>query len=172
MKNTMIAVLAAAVAGLLAVPAGALAQASGSDCSYTTTGGTAAGVQAGSGGMTGDPSTTAVGACVNAPTPVGTFQGGSVEVGLSGTELYGVIDGDNENVDPLDGYVALSNYESGTAADGDCSNGPDQGQPGTTNSGGCFGVDRGPWVAVPLIACGNSSGNRWNSTSRDGCSNP
>src|SRR5687768_1532419 len=108
MRTMRGAALCVALAGALAMPAGAAAQANGDDCSYTTTGNPAAGVQAGAGGMTGDGGTTAVGACVNAPTPEGTFQGGSVEIGTGGNGSYAVIDGDNQNSDPGDGYMGLS----------------------------------------------------------------
>ena len=153
-----------------ATPATA-APANGSDCSYTDVGSPFAGVETGR-GMT-DSANAALGACVNAPTPVGTFQGGSVEVGLgNGTEPYAVIDGDNENADPLDAYGAVSGYESSGSRDSECSaTGPDQGT-GGSNSGGCFGIGGGPWFPVPLIACGNTSGNMWANTTRDGCSIP
>jgi len=171
-------VLLAAALGLMALPAGAGAAANGSDCSYTTTGDPTAGVQAGPGGTTGT-ATLAVGACVNAPTPANTFQGGAVEAGVgNGTQAYAVIDGDNQNADPGDGYMGLSNYETGSSQDSECSGtGPDQGAAGSSNSGGCFGLDGGPWVdlgvlPIPTPICGNSSGNTWNNTTRDGCSNP
>ena len=170
-------ILATVAAGVLALPASAGAAANGSDCSYTTTGNPAAGVQAGAGGTTGT-ATLAVGVCVNAPTPTGTAQGGSVEVGVgNGTQAYGVVDGDNQNADPADGYMGLSNYETGASQDADCANGPDQGAAGSSNSGRCFGLDGGPWIdlgflPVPRPICGNSSGSTWNSSPRDGCSNP
>jgi hypothetical protein len=94
----------------------------------------------------------------------------------NGTQAYAVIDGDNQNADPGDGYLGLSNYETGTQ-DASCADGPDQGQAGTSNSGRCFGADGGPWVDLsavpaPRPICGNTSGNSWNNTNRDGCSNP
>jgi hypothetical protein len=146
-------------------------KANGSDCSYTDDGGQLVGVETGS-GMTGSAD-IAAGGCVNAPTPVGTMQGGTVEVGAgNGTEPYAVIDGDNENAGALAGYGALSGYESSGARDAECSaTGPDQGM-GGSNSGGCFGVGAGPWFPVPLIACGSTSGNTWVNTTRDGCAIP
>ena len=94
--------------------------------------------------------------------------------------MYIVIDGDNDNnPDQAKGYAGMSNYEeNGTPRDEDCAgNGPDQGTAGTTNSGGCFGIDGGPWIdmtttGAPTPMCGNTSGNRWDDTARDGCSNP
>jgi hypothetical protein len=176
----MLGLLAAAI-GVLALPASASAQATGSDCSYTDVNGGVVGVEAGGTGMTGAAGTTAVGACVNLPTPAGTFQGGSGEIGVRGTQAYAVIDGDNQNADPGDGYMGLSNFETGTAGGqttaAECSaSGPDNGEAATSNSGGCFGVDGLAWVAlpraVPTPICGNTSGNSWFSTARDGCSNP
>ena len=178
MKNVKMLALLAAAIGLLALPANAAAQAAdGSSCSYTDVNGGVVGVEAGGSGMTGQAD-AAVGLCVNAPTPVGTLQGGSGEIGVgNGTQAYAVIDGDNENADPADGYMGLSNFETGAGRDANCSgDGPDQGAANSSNSGGCFGIDGGPWVglptAVPTPICGNSSGNSWFSTSRDGCSNP
>jgi hypothetical protein len=92
----------------------------------------------------------------------------------------------NQNADPTgnaDGYIGLSNYETGGARDANCTaDGPDQGQAGTSNSGGCFGLDGGPWVdlsgvPVPTPVCQNVSGNTWDGSgpppsSTDGCSLP
>lgn len=186
MRKIILVVLACA--GLLALPGSASAVVNdGNTCSYATdgsetavnpAGGTVV-IYAGPGGMT-DEATLAAGGCVNLGS--GAFQGGALEVGNRGTEAYAVIDGDNGNADPSgqsDGYMGLSNFESGTGRDSNCANGPDQGQGGTSNSGGCVGVDNGPWLPVPLISCGNSSGNTWASTTnpntglgRDGCSIP
>ena len=179
MKNMKMLGLLAAAVGLLALPAGAGAEANGSDCSYTTTGEVAGlGVQAGSGGMTGTAG-TAVGVCVTTGDGSG-LEGGSLEVGTGGNGTYGVIDGDNQNVDPVDGYVGLSSYEDGATQDENCADGPDGGAAGSTNSGGCFGVDGGPALdltalrdlGIPTPICGNTSGPSWNNTPRDGCSNP
>lgn len=193
-KFAMLAALA-----VLAVPAGASAQSNGSDCSYTTTGGADIGVQAGSGGLTGSSNVTAVGACLN--TGSGAFQGGSVEAGVGedqstaadpeivpgvlGPDAYLVVDGDNENTvhDQADGYVGLSNWETGSTRDPSCNN-SDNGAAGSSNSGGCVSTDV-PGVAVALPAsiptpvCGNTSGNSFNGTGsstgssqRDGCQVP
>jgi hypothetical protein len=194
MRKIIIAVFACTA--LLAFPSGAFGQAAnGSDCSYATTNGPAAGsetptpvavgtgtavVYTGQEGTPGDASTV-VGGCVDLNGQLagggGRFDGGTVEVGTGARGTYAVVDGDNNNADPSgqsDGYMGLSNYGAPGTAGGDC----DDGAPGTPNSGGCFGADQpvGQWVdlpaAVPTPMCGNTSGNTWNSTSRDGCSIP
>jgi len=171
--------LFAAALGVLAVPGSAFGEANGDDCSYTTTGQVAVvGVQAGPGGMPGNAG-TAVGVCVNTDNGSG-LEGGSVEVGTGGNGTYAVIDGDNQNVDPVDGYAGLSSYEDGPPSDPNCADGPDGGSASSTNAGGCFGVDGGPQLdltllrslGIPTPVCGNTSSNEWNNTPRDGCSNP
>lgn len=190
-------VMLAAFAAVLAVPAGASAQASGEDCDYATLGDATVGVQAGSGGQTGSSSVTAVGACIN--TGSGAFQGGAVEVGVGedqsttadpeiapgvGPDAYVVVDGDNDNTihDQADGYVGLSNWESGATRDPSC-NASDDGASGSSNSGGCLVLDTGTGIAlpasVPTPVCGNTSGNSFNgsgsstgASQRDGCQVP
>lgn len=134
------------------------------------------------------------------------FDGGTVEAAVgedpaTGTadpgavpnqpDGYVVVDGDNDNTDPSgqsDGYGGVSNWEDGASrtSQADCAPplGPDNGDPGSSNSGGCVGVDGGPWVYVPgdvpTPVCGNSSGNNWDGSgthtsgnnNRDGCSIP
>jgi hypothetical protein len=177
-------VVAAAVAAL-AAPATAGADVNnGSDCSYAqteeaSTGGAApVVVYVGTGGDAGMTGTAllAAGACangLNAATPVGTLDGGAVEAGagtpVGGPGGYVIVDGDNNNTDITgqgDGYFGVSNYETGTK--GTCSGGGSG-----SNSGGCTGVD-GPVPPLPVgvIACGNTSGNTWANTTRDGCSIP
>lgn len=173
----------AVAAGVLALPGSAAAQQAGNtgdDCSYATTGaendqtvpvgsGTVT-VYAGSGGLTGT-ATLAAGACADGLGVAG-FDGGAVEAGVGtpvgGPGGYAVVDGDNDNVDPQgqsDGYFGVSNYETGTK--GSC----DGGGSGS-NSGGCTGTDSTPDVPAGVVVCGNTSGNTWNSTTRDGCSIP
>ena len=175
---TRLGIIGMALAGALALPASAGAQMNGSDCSYAHPEGerpeaTAYTADQSTGGGTTGTATLAAGVCVNAPTPGGTVQGGVVEIGVgNGTQSYAVVDGDNQNADPLDGYAGVSNYETGTP-DGDCANGPDQGTPGSSNSGECFGFDGGPWIdlgflPVPRPICGNTSGSTWTSSPRDG----
>ena len=170
----------AVAAGALALPGSAAAQEpgnTGNDCSYATNGaetdhtqsvgsGTVT-VYAGSGGLTGGAD-LAAGACAN-NIDVAGFDGGAVEAGTGDAGSYAIVDGDNDNLDPQgqsDGYFGVSTYESGTT--GSCGGG------GTgSNSGGCLGTDAtGPITQESVIACGNTSGNTWNDTKRDGCSIP
>jgi hypothetical protein len=190
MRKIIIAL--SALVALLAFPSGAFGQAAnGSDCSYATTNGPGAGdetavspaggtvvVYTGSEGTTGTASTV-VGGCVDlngALMVLGQrIDGGTLEAGTGAAGTYAVFDGDNHNIDPSgqsDGYVGLSNYGAPGTVGGNC----DDGAPGTPNSGGCFGV-LAQWVhviptPVPTPICGNTSGNTWNSTVRDGCSIP
>ena len=123
-------------------------------------------------GMSGQ-ATAAVGVCYYSPRIAGpvTFAGGTVEAGggtpAGGPGGYVIFDGDNANVDPFgasDGYYGVSNFETGTK--GNC----DGGGFGT-NSGGCFEFENvAPPLPVPLMACGNTGGNTWDSTGHDGCS--
>jgi hypothetical protein len=129
----------------------------------------------GGSGMSGSAD-LAAGVCADDLTaPTVGFDGGTAEAG-EGTNpdgspgVYAVVDGDNDNVDPQgqsDGYIGLSTYETGTK--GSCSGG------GTgTNSGGCIQV-KGvtPEIIVPSpLVCGNTSGNTWDNTVRDGCAVP
>lgn len=166
----------------------------------------------GSAGLTGTAD-VAAGACADG-LATGGFDGGTVEAGTSAEDpgvddaplhpaqptrdAYVVADGDNDNVDPFgqsDGYIGVSNYETGTTSrtgqTACTSSGPDNGQQGTSNSGGCVGKDGGPWVYVPgdvpTPVCGNTSGNGFDGqdnseppppdptaphNQRDGCSVP
>ena len=164
-------------AGVLAVPSVAAADTyDGATCSYAADEQVSAPAGPavvyadadGGGGMTGT-ATASGGACVNGLG--GAADGGTVEAGAGtptgGPGAYAVVDGDNNNIDPVDGYQALSNYETG--AKGTCDSPPGSG----SNSGGCLGIDGGPSVSLPSPwACGNSSGNTWANTTRDGCSIP
>jgi hypothetical protein len=187
MRRTAI-IAAAAALGALAVPGSAVAQdancayASGTTVGFVTVYAETAPNQSGASGS----ADAAVGACADAAGALsdGTrrFDGGFVEVGTGdggGTEngrgQYAVVDGDNQNADPSgqsDGYFGLSTYEEGANRAACPLTGPQtQGDAdgNDTNSGGCFGTDVGG-VNLPLpVACGNTSGNTWNATSRDGC---
>ena len=176
-------VVAAALAAL-AVPATSGADVNnGSDCSYAVSeevsSGNAAPVVAyvGAGGDAGMTGTALVagGVCASGlavGTPLGTLDGGAVEAGAGtpsgGAGAYVIVDGDNDNADVTgqsDGYIGLSNYETGIK--GSCTGGGSG-----SNSGGCTGVDGVASAPIPLIVCGNTSGNVWVATSRDGCSIP
>jgi hypothetical protein len=117
-------------------------------------------------GSTGNAGTSATGACVN----VQGF-GGFAEAGTDNTRGdYVVLDGSNNNPGQATGYMGISTYEDGTSK-APCPDptGGTGGQPGTTNSGGCFSV-KGTGVGVPIpVMCGFTSGPNWNSTPRDGC---
>ena len=177
---------ALAVATALAFPAGAAAQESGNtgtDCSYATSGaeedrtvsvgsGTVT-VYAGSGGLTGTADVVA-GACVNG-LGVSGFDGGAVEAGAGSLGAYAVADGSNRSSGSLgvaDGYFGVSNYETGS--NGTCSDPDGDGdEEGTgSNSGGCTGTDATGTLEVGVLACGNTGGNTWNNTTRDGCTDP
>jgi hypothetical protein len=138
-------------------------------------------------GMAEDPSVWAVGACVNRTEPPSPnrLDGGTAEVGVTakkGTPIadglapgaYAVADGDNDNTFPViglaandeQGYAGVSNVESGDKASCDGSWGAGTG----SNSGGCVGLPApGQEFPIPLIVCGNTSGNQWESNARDGC---
>jgi hypothetical protein len=122
------------------------------------------------------------------------FEGGTVEAGASPTAgvvgvestaatpavevfgvpgAYGVVDGDNDNTGSLSnadqGFIGASNYEETGAAGKDTSCDSIDGGSGS-NSGGCVGLKGSPvLVPVPLIVCGNISGNQWEASTRDGC---
>ena len=90
---------------------------------------------------------------------------------------YLVADGDNANNEPpiitstpaSDGYIGVSNYETDSGNQNCSMSGGGSG----SNSGGSFGVDGLPATQVPLpIACGNTSGEDFGDTERDGCFNP
>jgi len=175
--------------GLLSLPASAFAvAASGNDCDYAKSPNqtTSVGVDTDDAGTTGDQvyvyqgtgstdraGTTAVGACANLNNSASAGQGGFAEAGVNGTELYAVADGDNNNPNPADGYVGISNFESGTRQSS-CNASNAQAGSGS-NSGGCGGIkgvlDPIPvdLRGIPTPICGNTSGASWNNTPRDGC---
>ena len=165
-------IVAAAVAAL-AVPASATADVNnGTDCSYAkteeasqTVGPLTVYAGTNDSGMTGTALVSG-GACADGLGLPGV-DGGAAEAG-AGDGGYVIVDGSNQNADPTgqgDGYIGVSNYETGTT--GTCSGGGSG-----SNSGGCFGVDGVPVTAPLPIACGNTSGTTWASTTRDGCSIP
>jgi hypothetical protein len=189
------AILAAVAVGVLAIPGTAAAthsSAGNSTCTYAQNEPTsvtqgdvtvyAETTQDGSGSSgTAD---AAAGVCMNDETaPTGGVQGGTLEAGAGsdstgaagGDGAYVVLDGDDANPDPADGYQGLSNYETGGTT-ASCGTTADDGAAGSTNSGKCFGPDGGPYTntqgLVPGPMCGNTSGPTWDSTSRDGCSIP
>ena len=149
-------------------------EANGSDCSYTTNPNGPVAVQAGPGGTPGSAE-TAVGVCLNTADV-----GGSVEAGTGDEGTYVVFDGDNENPGPYGNYWGLSSYEDGTGQDTYCPDGPDQGEAGSTNSGGCILIAGALYVDLTSLPirpiCGDPTGgpsmNTWNNTGRDGCDFP
>jgi hypothetical protein len=176
--------LGAAIAGLVMLPFGALAN-HGGTCTYTNTqeqhqGAGGVVVYADTNGSSGTSGSAdqAVGVCANA----GNNVGGTLEAGHSskyGTTYglmpglteggYLVADGGSGNPDPGDGYIGVSNYEK---KETNCSPGGDAPPYCSTNSGGKVGPGGGPYVEkVPLI-CGNSTGGNWDDTNRDGCEVP
>ncbi|MDX6650937.1 MAG: hypothetical protein QOJ97_2888 [Solirubrobacteraceae bacterium] len=198
-RFTLLATMVLGAAAMLVIPSSALAT---YDCGYASsqqvnTGGvTGPAVIAyadadGSSGRTGQAD-VAAGVCVDQNTAAADPEGGTVEAGAGSPlgahagQAYAVVDGDNDNVDPGstsptnssgDGYVGVSNFETGATGGPPCP--PDQPAVNSgSNAGGCVGFDPsvpvlgGNYQPVPLIACGNSSGNDWTSTQRDGCSLP
>jgi hypothetical protein len=193
---------AAVAVGILAVPGSAAAE---SDCSYATGTVQTVGpvtVYADADGAAGTTGTAAVaaGACADGIGVAG-FDGGFAEVGASPEDPgadgsspvnlpdgYAVVDGSDANSDPAgqsDGYVGISNYETGGTRTSEAScaaSGPDNGSAGSSNSGGCLGIDEVISVYVPADlptpVCGNTSGNSFDGSgsqgtgSRDGCSLP
>jgi hypothetical protein len=161
--------------GALAVPSAASAARDGASCSYTSSQSVLvnqAGVVVYTGSGTTGTASTAAGVCVDEPAAAGV--GGTLEAGTGAPGTYAILDGDNNNPDPADGYVGLSNYETGTH-DSTC----DETNGGTgSNSGGCFGVkgvaeaDLSALSAVPTPICGNTSDPNWDATIRDGCQIP
>ncbi len=167
----------AAVAAVLALPGAAWAQGNvndGTTCSYAgdeqhkvAAGGAIVYADLdGNAGMTGKAE-TAAGACAD-----GLPIGGAAEVANGGEGTYAVIDGDNDNratdpSDQSDGYFGISTFETGTKSN--CDDNPSAAP--SSNSGGCFGI-KGVYQsnedALPFV-CGNTSGNTYATTSRDGC---
>jgi hypothetical protein len=86
---------------------------------------------------------------------------------------YAVVDGDNDNTGTStnadQGYAGVSNYEApGSTTDTSCDGNPE----GVgTNSGGCVDVKGTPVkLPIPLIVCGNTGSNQFESSRMDGCS--
>jgi hypothetical protein len=135
----------------------------------------------------------AAGVCIDDTAVPGTAgtAGGDFEVGANTTShgvnyvtcptaangcgpgVYAILDGSDNNYCPGGfcngkGYAGISNYETGAAQEGQ---GSTPCSTCSSNSGGAIGVDQnratinGPFP----IACGNTSGNDWDSTNRDGC---
>jgi hypothetical protein len=78
---------------------------------------------------------------------------------------YVIADGDSDNAPQGQGYIGLSNYESGGTEN--CTQGNNSG--GNTNSGGAVAVDNEPNLPIPLLVCGSTSGTDYDVTGRDGC---
>jgi hypothetical protein len=153
-------------------------------------------------------------------TPAGTIEGGWVEVGASTSHgvvynpvggqpvgglpgVYAVAQGNNTSnnggsgpgntfgTGAGEGYIGVSNYETGTAAartnDSPCDPTPSN-TGGDSNSGGTLalfvlcnlgvegnngeifvnGTPTGVFLVSPIV-CGHLSGNDWGTTNRDGC---
>jgi hypothetical protein len=96
---------------------------------------------------------------------------------------YVILDGNPTSTDivsqtlvvkpPEQGYIGVSNYESGT--DSGCPTDTAATTPnnGTgTNSGGYVGVKGVIYLPVPFVACGNTSGDYYGGAGRDGCAIP
>jgi hypothetical protein len=145
------------------------------DCS--TVGGTNLGgvAQVYTGSRTGAPTTAAGGVCVyNQSTPLG-FAGGDVEAGVGpvgSNTAYAIVDGSDSNfcISTFcqgQGYIGVSNFDSGANTPGPgCSTCATTG----SNGGGQVGVKGVATSPVNLpIACGDTSGPDWDTTSRDGC---
>ena len=65
------------------------------------------------------------------------------------------------------GYVGVSNYETGTANDGQGNTGCASGNCGT-NSGWADGIKGVGAIPGPIV-CGDTSGPVWDASNRDGC---
>ena len=172
------------VAAAILTPMGAFA-AHGTGCGYTSTqdSRTPVGSNAvvyfdtsGSNGGTTKTADQAVGVCTQGVPVSGSFEAGhgankgSGRSGLRGIVTdgaYVIVDGDNLNGDPIDGYAGVSNYETGST---NCTNNVNC---SGTNGGGYVGPGGGPYapVCVPL-ACGNTTGQSWDDSKRDGCEVP
>ena len=86
--------------------------------------------------------------------------------------LYVVADGSNTNPAPNGvsqgvGYAGISNFETGTANDGQGNTGCISGNCGS-NSGGADGIKGVVSVPGPIV-CGDTSGPSWDNAGRDGC---
>jgi hypothetical protein len=134
------------------------------------------------GSQIGATGATAVGVCVMTGTAA---NGGHLEAGTNGSQAYVIAQGSGNSIAPNgadNGYAGLSDYETGSKGTGP-QDAPCPSTAGSgTNSGGSVGVkttcglgipvispilDAG--LPVPLVACGNASGQTWSSTTRDGC---
>jgi hypothetical protein len=180
MKRALL--FAAMAVGVMAIPSSASAV---SDCNYAAGSPATVGpvtVYGPADSRTGD----GAGACADGLGVAG-IDGGYVEAGAGDVgQAYVIVDGSDANVDPVvgttpdnsqsDGYIGVSTYESQPDAGAACP--PDNGTNDGTNSGGCFAIDSsvpvvgGQSVPGVPVACGNTSGNDWAATSRDGCSIP
>jgi hypothetical protein len=191
MKRLLLAALAA---GAILIPAGAFANHPNNSCGYAANQehkqdlGGAAIVYADTngGGGTSGTADQAVGACTyQAGQPGGAFEAGhsatkgsndSAWYSLAKDGVYVVADGNRNNPDPADGYAGISNYETGKQ--GTCDNNGDDNQGTTndcsgTNGGGHVGAPGGPYasdygVYLPIV-CGNTTGDQWDNSKRDGC---
>jgi hypothetical protein len=86
--------------------------------------------------------------------------------------VYAVADGSNTNPQPAGvsqgvGYLGVSNYETGSANDGQGNTGCASGNCGS-NSGGADGIKGVAAVPGPIV-CGDTSGPSWDTSARDGC---
>lgn len=71
-------------------------------------------------------------------------------------------DGNTIGTGQLEGYIGVSTLEENNSADG-----------GSTNSGGEIAIDGVGVYNIPSpLVCGNTSGNNWDSTTRQGCEIP
>ena len=88
---------------------------------------------------------------------------------------YIVVDGDKANPDPIDGYAGVSNYSYCSTSGSGPNEGPDDNCSATaddnTNGGGGVGAF-GQGAAGSPIICGNTSGEAWDKTNRNGCYYP
>lgn len=122
--------------------------------------------------------------------------GGGAITGVPGVYVIAQGSGTNPCVNGncgANGYIGVSNYETGSAAP-DCNDLPcdpdwngGAAAPGDSNSGGSIGLDAlytagiengngningTPVYLVAPVACGFVSGSQWNATQRDGCWEP
>jgi hypothetical protein len=106
----------------------------------------------------------------NTTTPLPTIPG-----------AYVIVDGNDANtLSNSNGYIGVSNYESGGNSScptfGSATTPNDSG--GNTNSGGYVGVKQvngtpvGVYLPVPFVACGFTSGSYFGAAGRDGCAIP
>lgn len=173
---------AGVVAAAILAPMSAMAS-HGTGCGYTTTQDSKTPVgnavvyydTSGSNGGTSRTADQAVGVCVSGAPVNGSAEAGhgankgSSRSGLRGLLTNGgyvIVDGDNLNPDPIDGYIGVSNYETGST---NCTNNVNC---SGTNGGGEFGPGGGPYAPYAPLACGNTTGPSWDGSRRDGCEVP